>query len=130
VEENSKLCEFPADSGCIVDVLQGEISVICEDVKSLKERFDKGLGVSSSSFLCPKLSNDTYCVLSSLNLSLKRTSTSKRSGASQSYELVESMVKKEAATAPSQPFRPCCKFPAKVPQYGDDDLIKEGLTGK
>ncbi|XP_038988210.1 uncharacterized protein LOC103705094 isoform X2 [Phoenix dactylifera] len=40
MEENSKLREFLMDRGRIVDVLQGEITVICEDVLLLKERVD------------------------------------------------------------------------------------------
>ncbi|XP_020870314.1 uncharacterized protein LOC9325515 isoform X2 [Arabidopsis lyrata subsp. lyrata] len=39
-EENSKLREFLMDRGQIVDSLQGEISVICQDVKLLKEKFE------------------------------------------------------------------------------------------
>lgn len=39
-EENSKLREFLMDSGNIVDALQGEIAVICEDVMLLKARAD------------------------------------------------------------------------------------------
>ncbi|CAL9174322.1 unnamed protein product [Musa hybrid cultivar] len=37
---NSKLREFLMDRGSIVDALQGEIAIICEDVMSLKERVD------------------------------------------------------------------------------------------
>ncbi|EHA8592422.1 hypothetical protein COCNU_contig69500716G000010 [Cocos nucifera] len=39
-EENSKLREFLMDGGNIVDALQGEIAVICEDVVLLKARVD------------------------------------------------------------------------------------------
>jgi lysyl-tRNA synthetase class II len=39
-EENSKLRDFLMDRGQIVDTLQGEISVICQDVKLLKEKFE------------------------------------------------------------------------------------------
>ncbi|XP_074557134.1 uncharacterized protein LOC141813126 [Curcuma longa] len=54
-EKNSKFREFLMDRGCMVDVLQGEIAIICEDVMLLKERLDSGLplgrslrGISSS----------------------------------------------------------------------------------
>ncbi|WOG94819.1 hypothetical protein DCAR_0314116 [Daucus carota subsp. sativus] len=47
-EENSKLREFLIDRGQLVDMLQGEISVICQDVKSLKARFDQGVPLSKS----------------------------------------------------------------------------------
>ncbi|KAJ0979642.1 hypothetical protein J5N97_015116 [Dioscorea zingiberensis] len=48
-DENSKLREFLMDRGRIVDVLQGEIAVICEDVLSLKERVDGRIPLSRSS---------------------------------------------------------------------------------
>ncbi|XP_010481831.1 PREDICTED: uncharacterized protein LOC104760580 [Camelina sativa] len=47
-EENSKLREFLMDRGQIVDSLQGEISVICQDVKLFKERFDNRVSVTKS----------------------------------------------------------------------------------
>ncbi|XP_010457336.1 PREDICTED: uncharacterized protein LOC104738824 [Camelina sativa] len=47
-EENSKLREFLMDRGQIVDSLQGEIYVICQDVKLLKERFDNRVSVTKS----------------------------------------------------------------------------------
>ncbi|XP_042379804.1 uncharacterized protein LOC121972187 isoform X2 [Zingiber officinale] len=42
-EKNSKLREFLMDRGRIVDALQGEIAIICEDVMLLKQRVDSGL---------------------------------------------------------------------------------------
>ncbi|KAL1216533.1 hypothetical protein V5N11_030174 [Cardamine amara subsp. amara] len=47
-EENSKLREFLMDRGQIVDSLQGEISVICQDVKLLKEKFDNRVSLIKS----------------------------------------------------------------------------------
>uniref|UniRef100_A0A1D1XY56 CUE domain-containing protein n=1 Tax=Anthurium amnicola TaxID=1678845 RepID=A0A1D1XY56_9ARAE len=47
-EENSKLREFLMERGRLVDMLQGEISVICEDVLGLKERIDGRMPLSSS----------------------------------------------------------------------------------
>uniref|UniRef100_A0A1J3FWZ8 CUE domain-containing protein n=1 Tax=Noccaea caerulescens TaxID=107243 RepID=A0A1J3FWZ8_NOCCA len=47
-EENSKLREFLMDRGQVVDSLQGEISVICQDVKLLKEKFDNRVSLTKS----------------------------------------------------------------------------------
>ncbi|KAG6517400.1 hypothetical protein ZIOFF_020786 [Zingiber officinale] len=48
VEKNSKFREFLMDRGCMVDILQGEIAIICEDVMLLKERLDTGLPLGRS----------------------------------------------------------------------------------
>lgn len=47
-EENSKLQEFLMDRGRAIDILQGEISVKCQDVSLLKEKFDKRIPLSRS----------------------------------------------------------------------------------
>ncbi|XVF21809.1 hypothetical protein REPUB_Repub12eG0122000 [Reevesia pubescens] len=65
-EENSKLHEFLMDRGQIVDSLQGEISVICEDVRLLKEKFDERIPLSKSIS-----SSQTSCILASSSSSLK-----------------------------------------------------------
>ncbi|XP_021280961.1 uncharacterized protein LOC110414208 [Herrania umbratica] len=65
-EENSKLREFLMDRGQIVDSLQGEISVICEDVRLLKEKFDGRVPLSKSIS-----SSQTSCILASSGSSLK-----------------------------------------------------------
>ncbi|PRQ26153.1 hypothetical protein RchiOBHm_Chr6g0291481 [Rosa chinensis] len=65
-EENSKLREFLMDRGHIVDMLQGEISVICQDVKLLKEKFDDRVPLSQS-----VSSSQTSCILASSGSSLK-----------------------------------------------------------
>ncbi|KAG9457408.1 hypothetical protein H6P81_001916 [Aristolochia fimbriata] len=44
-EENAKLQDFLVDRGRVVDMLQGEIAVICEDVKMLKERVESRLPI-------------------------------------------------------------------------------------
>ncbi|KAF9604686.1 hypothetical protein IFM89_009122 [Coptis chinensis] len=66
-EENSKvmtgiemLREFLMDRGQIVDILQGEIAVICQDVKMLKENFDDQVPFSKS-----LSSSQTSCILAS-----------------------------------------------------------------
>ncbi|KAF3793046.1 hypothetical protein EJ110_NYTH02435 [Nymphaea thermarum] len=96
-EKNSMLREFLIDRGHIVDMLQGELSVVCEDVKLLKERSDKGLSLSSSSFLASKLGADTGYVLSSLSMSIKsQTSSSEGRGASLNCSLAGSVTKETA----------------------------------
>ncbi|CAH8388373.1 unnamed protein product [Eruca vesicaria subsp. sativa] len=47
-EQNSKLREFLMDRGQVVDSLQGEISIICQDVKLLKEKFDNRVSITKS----------------------------------------------------------------------------------
>ncbi|XP_059660521.1 uncharacterized protein LOC132306928 [Cornus florida] len=65
-EENSKLQEFLVDRGRVVDMLQGEISVICQDVLLLKEKFDERVPLSKS-----LSSSQTSCILASSGSSLK-----------------------------------------------------------
>ncbi|KAM1150693.1 hypothetical protein ACFX2I_031140 [Malus domestica] len=64
--ENSKLREFLMDRGRIVDMLQGEISVICQDVRLLKEKFDERVPLSQS-----VSSSQTTCILASSGSSMK-----------------------------------------------------------
>ncbi|KAE8679621.1 putative DUF21 domain-containing protein [Hibiscus syriacus] len=70
-EENSKLREFLMDRGRIVDALQGEISVICEDIRVLKQKFNERVPLSKSIS-----SSQTSCILASSS-SLK-SATSER----------------------------------------------------
>ncbi|KAF7818298.1 DUF21 domain-containing protein [Senna tora] len=65
-EENSKLREFLIDRGRVVDMLQGEISVICQDIRLLKEKFDANLPLSKS-----LTSSQTSCILASSGSSHK-----------------------------------------------------------
>ncbi|XP_060181444.1 uncharacterized protein LOC132611048 [Lycium barbarum] len=65
-EENAKLRDFLVDRGRVVDTLQGEISVICQDVRLLKEKFDDCVPLSKS--LC---SSQTSCILASSSSSSK-----------------------------------------------------------
>lgn len=65
-EENTKLREFLVDRGRIVDMLQGEISVICKDVMLLKEKFDERVPLSKS-----VSSSQTSCILASSSSSVK-----------------------------------------------------------
>ncbi|KAL0876831.1 hypothetical protein Bca101_026536 [Brassica carinata] len=59
-EENSKLREFLMDRGRIVDSLQGEISVICQDIRIVKVKFDNRVPLSQSI-----TSSQTSCKLAS-----------------------------------------------------------------
>ncbi|KAK8718042.1 hypothetical protein V6N13_045291 [Hibiscus sabdariffa] len=65
-EENSKLREYLVNRGQIVDSLQEEISVICQDVRLLKEKFDRCILLSKSTS-----SRQTSCILASSTSSLK-----------------------------------------------------------
>ncbi|KAL0826461.1 PREDICTED: myosin heavy chain, non-muscle-like isoform X2 [Brassica oleracea var. oleracea] len=65
-EENSKLREFLMDRGRIVDSLQGEIFVICQDIRILKEKFDNRVPLSQS-----VTSSQTSCKLASSGSSMK-----------------------------------------------------------
>ncbi|KAK8509905.1 hypothetical protein V6N13_093743 [Hibiscus sabdariffa] len=65
-EENSKLREYLMNRGQIVDSLQGEISVICQDVRLLKEKFDRCIPLSKSTS-----SRQTSCILAYSTSSLK-----------------------------------------------------------
>eukprot|EP01018_Ginkgo_biloba_P025664 Gb_16112 [translate_table: standard] len=54
-EASTKLREFLIDRGHIVDALQGEVAVLCEDVKLLKEQMDGGVTTVGNGFLSIKL---------------------------------------------------------------------------
>ncbi|XP_076917814.1 uncharacterized protein LOC143578012 [Bidens hawaiensis] len=69
-EENTKLQEFLMDRGRTVDILQGEISVKCQDVLLLKEKFDKGIPLSRSLY-----SSQTSSILASSGSSLRSVAT-------------------------------------------------------
>ncbi|XP_019452666.1 PREDICTED: uncharacterized protein LOC109354533 isoform X2 [Lupinus angustifolius] len=65
-EENSKLQEFLMDRGQVVDMLQGEISVICQDIRLLKEKVDANIPLSKS-----LTSSQISCILASSGSSRK-----------------------------------------------------------
>ncbi|KAF3785738.1 hypothetical protein EJ110_NYTH22483 [Nymphaea thermarum] len=97
-EENSKLRQFLTDRGSIVDILQGQIEAICQDVELLKDKFHNDLGVCSPCFSVSNFTNDKDCSLSS-NLPFKNQSTSTEgSEGSQIHEPVESVVGVEIAS--------------------------------
>lgn len=65
-EENSKLHDFLMERGHAVDLLQGEVSVICQDVRLLKQKFDDRVPLSKSIS-----SSQTSCILASSGSSVK-----------------------------------------------------------
>ncbi|KAK7277662.1 hypothetical protein RJT34_22677 [Clitoria ternatea] len=81
-EENSKLREFLMDRGRVVDMLQGEISVICQDIRLLKEKFDANLPLSKSF-----TSSQTTCILASSGSSHKTLASDTGSEHSDSSEM-------------------------------------------
>ncbi|KAL5068237.1 hypothetical protein RYX36_019124 [Vicia faba] len=83
-EENSKLREFLMDRGQIVDTLQGEISVICQDIRLLKEKFDANLPLSQSFS-----SSQTSCILASSGSSHKTIASNAGSVHSDSSEILK-----------------------------------------
>lgn len=70
--ENSKLREFLMDRGRQVDILQGEISVICQDVKSMKTKFDQGVPLSKSLSSSQTTSVSTFSSSSVLDASFEK----------------------------------------------------------
>ncbi|KAL7126584.1 hypothetical protein ABFS83_14G198200 [Erythranthe nasuta] len=65
-EDNAMLQEFLMDRGRVVDMLQGEIAVICHDVRLLKEKFEERVPYSKS-----LASSQTSCILASSTSSVK-----------------------------------------------------------
>ncbi|XP_010430491.1 PREDICTED: uncharacterized protein LOC104714727 isoform X2 [Camelina sativa] len=84
-EENSKLREFLMEHGRIVDSLQGEISVICQDIRHLKEKFDNRVPLSQSIS-----SSQTSCKLASSASSMRSLLLEKPLEAS--YETPEASI--------------------------------------
>lgn len=71
-EENSKLRELLIDRGRLVDILQGEISVICQDVKSMKTKFGQGVPLSKSLSSSQTTSVSTFSSSSVLGASFEK----------------------------------------------------------
>lgn len=86
-EENAKLQEFLMDRGCVVDTLQGEISVICQDVRLLKERFDERVPLSKS-----VSSSQTSCILASSGSSIKSMASNLAAETGETAELPKEPV--------------------------------------
>ncbi|XP_010522693.1 PREDICTED: uncharacterized protein LOC104801219 [Tarenaya hassleriana] len=111
-EENSKLREFLMDRGQIVDSLQGEISVICQDVRLLKEKFDERVPLSQSIS-----SSQTSCRLASSASSLVNL-LDKSGPEPSSYEKPMILGNKEDAVPAASPLN----------KEADDDkeLLEDG----
>lgn len=71
-EENFKLREFLMDRGQLVDILQGEISVICQDVEFLKSKFEHGVSFSKSLSSSQTTSISTFSSSSVVGASLEK----------------------------------------------------------
>ncbi|KAL8100834.1 uncharacterized protein LOC141686812 [Apium graveolens] len=78
-EKNSELREFLMDRGRLVDIIQGEISVVCQDIKLIKEKFDEHVPLS-------KLLSSSYTLVSLTSSGSSITSMAPR----QMSELVHS----------------------------------------
>ncbi|KAK1352619.1 ELKS/Rab6-interacting/CAST family protein [Heracleum sosnowskyi] len=66
-EKNSELREFLMDRGRLVDIIQGEISVVCQDIKLMKEKFDEHVPLSkllSSSYTLASLTSSSSSITS------------------------------------------------------------------
>lgn len=66
-EKNSELREFLMDRGRLVDIIQGEISVVCQDIKLIKEKFDEHVPLSkllSSSYTLASLTSSSSSITS------------------------------------------------------------------
>ncbi|MED6131741.1 hypothetical protein PIB30_012444 [Stylosanthes scabra] len=105
-EENSKLREFLMDRGQVVDMLQGEISVICQDVRLLKEKFDANLPLSQSF-----TAKETSCILASSGSSHKTLAASEAGSVhSDSSELLK-----------TSPAASVASFSSKKSGHDDDE---------
>ncbi|XP_058077797.1 uncharacterized protein LOC131226115 isoform X2 [Magnolia sinica] len=85
-EENAKLREFLMDRGRVVDVLQGEIAVICEDVKELKERIDGRLPVSKS------LSSSQASYILASSSTSQKSAVTEQDGSSESLKASQELL--------------------------------------
>jgi len=101
-EENLKLKEFLVERGQIVDMLQGEMAVICEDVSLLKRVVDERLSLS-------KLQRSA---MSSLSSSLHSSQHKSWTSSDRTTEAMESPDKRTLV----EPASPVCKD-----LDGDDD---------
>ncbi|XP_017231481.1 uncharacterized protein LOC108205874 [Daucus carota subsp. sativus] len=64
-QKNSELREFLMDRGRLVDIIQGEISVVCQDIKLIKEKFDQHVPLSkllSSSYTLASLTSSSSSI--------------------------------------------------------------------
>lgn len=116
-EENLKLKEFLVERGQIVDMLQGEIAVICEDVSLLKRVVDERLSLS-------KLQRST---MSSLSSSLHSSLHKSCSSSDRTTEAVESPDKHTVPVAASPVARDLDDNPSTVEVSDGNDTTDKGI---
>ncbi|KAM7256981.1 hypothetical protein ACFE04_012722 [Oxalis oulophora] len=91
-EENSKLRDFLIERGRVVDTLQGELSVLCKDVRLLKDKSENRITLSeflSSSSSVKTIASDLKKSVSSTSVKsiapdLKKSASSKEASPAQS----------------------------------------------
>ncbi|CAH1417640.1 unnamed protein product [Lactuca virosa] len=125
-EENSKLQEFLMDRGRAIDILQGEISVKCQDVRLLKEKFDKRIPLSRS-----LSSSQTSSVLAAASPSSSFTTTTRVVVAEPEAEMYETPKKRlelddpySPKSLPSPPTQTVFHFGAAEKQTSSNDAWK------
>nr|KJB46674.1 hypothetical protein B456_008G0053001 [Gossypium raimondii] len=116
-EENSKLREFLMDCGQIVDSLQGEISVICQDVRLLKEKFDERIPLSKSIS-----SSQTSCILASSSSSLKSMASDLGPEQGEATKILE----KKSPTPSVDMQSPKSRSSEEQYKGDDEELLDEG----
>ncbi|GMI69373.1 hypothetical protein HRI_000606600 [Hibiscus trionum] len=116
-EENSKLREFLMDRGQIVDSLQAEISVICQDVRLVKEKFEQCIPWSKSIS-----SSQTSCILASSTSSLK----SMASDLSPEQGETDKTLEKRSPTPSVDAQSPKSRLSEEWYKADDKELIDEG----
>lgn len=121
-EENSKLQEFLMDRGRAIDILQGEMSIKCQDVKLLKEKFDKRnlLSCSQTSSILASSSSSFRSTVMPSEPDLETYGTPKKSAElGDSYGFLEKSSTSKSGLAQSP------KSPIKT-QYSVDDSFPSG----
>ncbi|OEL33565.1 hypothetical protein BAE44_0005418 [Dichanthelium oligosanthes] len=117
-EENLKLKEFLVERGQIVDTLQGEMAVICEDVSLLKRVVDERLSLS-------KLQRST---MSSLSSSLHSSLHKSWSSSDRAAEAVESLDKHTVAEAASPVAKDLDDNASTVEVSDGNDTTPKGIS--
>ncbi|KAK9281754.1 hypothetical protein L1049_004659 [Liquidambar formosana] len=115
-EENSKLREFLMDRGHVVDMLQGEISVICQDVRLLKEKFDERVPLSQS-----VSSSQTTCILASSSSSLRSVASVQVLEQGESYESPKRRSQAASIDGQSLKSSPAASIDGQSPKSGPEE---------
>ncbi|GKB14031.1 stress response protein NST1 [Tanacetum coccineum] len=127
-EENSKFQEFLMDRGRAIDILQGEISVKCQDVLLLKEKFDKRIPLSrslsssqTSSILASSGSFRSTTIAPLEHESETYESPKKSAELNDSYGFLDRSSRSEAAESPKSPIE--AVYPSYSYAYGGENLV-------